>query len=75
MNIFKYSFIINLDAPSAWGISFQDSAKWLIEGLVEWCNTITSQIEVLVVLDENIMYYFSFTALGFYLFNDGKQSN
>ena len=43
MNIFKYNFIINLDAPSAWGIYFQDSATPQMEGLVE--------------LHDNIMYY------------------
>ena len=43
MNMFKYNFIINLDAPSAWGIYFQDSATPQMEGLVE--------------LHDNIMYY------------------
>ena len=43
MNIFKNNFIINLDAPSAWGIYFQDSATPQMEGLVE--------------LHDNIMYY------------------
>ena len=43
MSIFNYNFIINLDAPSAWGIYFQDSATPQMEGLVE--------------LHDNIMYY------------------
>jgi cytochrome c oxidase subunit II len=43
MNILNKAFIINLDAPSAWGIYFQDSATPQMEGLVE--------------LHDNIMYY------------------
>ena len=43
MSIFNYNFIISLDAPSAWGIYFQDSATPQMEGLVE--------------LHDNIMYY------------------
>jgi cytochrome c oxidase subunit II len=43
MNFFKYYFNINLDAPSAWGIYFQDSATPQMEGLIE--------------LHDNIMYY------------------
>ena len=43
MGILIYNFIINLDAPSAWGIYFQDSATPQMEGLVE--------------LHDNIMYY------------------
>ena len=40
--MFKY-FLINLDAPHAWGIYFQDSATPQMEGLIE--------------LHDNIMYY------------------
>lgn len=43
MNIILNQFNINLDAPSAWGIYFQDSATPQMEGLVE--------------LHDNIMYY------------------
>jgi heme/copper-type cytochrome/quinol oxidase subunit 2 len=43
MNFLNYYFNINLDAPSAWGIYFQDSATPQMEGLVE--------------LHDNIMYY------------------
>lgn len=35
MNIFNKNFIINMDAPSPWGIYFQDSASPQFEGLVE----------------------------------------
>jgi len=43
MNIIKNFFTINLDAPTAWGIYFQDSATPQMEGLIE--------------LHDNIMYY------------------
>lgn len=43
MNILFTQLNINLDAPSAWGIYFQDSATPQMEGLVE--------------LHDNIMYY------------------
>jgi heme/copper-type cytochrome/quinol oxidase subunit 2 len=43
MNFFKNYLLINLDAPSAWGIYFQDSATPQMEGLIE--------------LHDNIMYY------------------
>lgn len=43
MNIFLNLFNINLDAPHAWGIYFQDSATPQMEGLVE--------------LHDNIMFY------------------
>jgi cytochrome c oxidase subunit II len=43
MNLLKNLFVINLDAPTAWGIYFQDSATPQMEGLVE--------------LHDNIMYY------------------
>jgi heme/copper-type cytochrome/quinol oxidase subunit 2 len=43
MNLLKFYFNINLDAPEAWGIYFQDSATPQMEGLVE--------------LHDNIMYY------------------
>lgn len=43
MNYLLNQFTINLDAPSAWGIYFQDSASPQFEGLVE--------------LHDNIMYY------------------
>jgi cytochrome c oxidase subunit II len=43
MNFLNKNFIINLDAPHAWGIYFQDSATPQMEGLVE--------------LHDNIMYY------------------
>lgn len=43
MSFFKNIFILNLDAPQAWGIYFQDSATPQMEGLVE--------------LHDNIMYY------------------
>lgn len=43
MNLLLNQLNINLDAPSAWGIYFQDSATPQMEGLVE--------------LHDNIMYY------------------
>lgn len=43
MNLLLSQLNINLDAPSAWGIYFQDSATPQMEGLVE--------------LHDNIMYY------------------
>lgn len=43
MNLIKNFFVINSDAPSAWGIYFQDSATPQMEGLIE--------------LHDNIMYY------------------
>jgi cytochrome c oxidase subunit II len=43
MNLFLNNLIIKLDAPEAWGIYFQDSATPQMEGLVE--------------LHDNIMYY------------------
>jgi cytochrome c oxidase subunit II len=43
MNLFEKFFIINMDAPSPWGIYFQDSATPQMEGLVE--------------LHDHIMYY------------------
>jgi heme/copper-type cytochrome/quinol oxidase subunit 2 len=43
MNLIKNNLIINLDAPNAWGIYFQDSATPQMEGLIE--------------LHDNIMYY------------------
>ena len=43
MNLITKNWIMNLDAPSAWGIYFQDSATPQMEGLVE--------------LHDNIMYY------------------
>lgn len=43
MNLIKNFLAINLDAPTAWGIYFQDSATPQMEGLVE--------------LHDNIMYY------------------
>jgi heme/copper-type cytochrome/quinol oxidase subunit 2 len=43
MNLIKNNLIMNLDAPSPWGIYFQDSATPQMEGLVE--------------LHDNIMYY------------------
>ena len=43
MNLLKNLFTMELDAPTAWGIYFQDSATPQMEGLVE--------------LHDNIMYY------------------
>ena len=43
MNFLNNFFSVKLDAPSAWGIYFQDSATPQMEGLVE--------------LHDNIMYY------------------
>ena len=43
MNLIKNFLTISLDAPTAWGIYFQDSATPQMEGLVE--------------LHDNIMYY------------------
>ena len=43
MNYIKNYLLINFDAPSAWGIYFQDSASPQMEGLIE--------------LHDNIMYY------------------
>ena len=43
MNLIKNILTINLDAPSAWGIYFQDSATPQMEGIIE--------------LHDNIMYY------------------
>jgi len=43
MNMWINNLIINLDAPSTWGIYFQDSATPQMEGLIE--------------LHDNIMYY------------------
>lgn len=43
MNLLNKIFIVDLDAPSPWGIYFQDSATPQMEGLVE--------------LHDNIMYY------------------
>lgn len=43
MDLIKNFLAINLDAPTAWGIYFQDSATPQMEGLVE--------------LHDNIMYY------------------
>ena len=43
MIFFNNNFSINLDAPNAWGVYFQDSASPQMEGLVE--------------LHDNIMYY------------------
>jgi len=43
MNLIAKNWIMSLDAPSAWGIYFQDSATPQMEGLVE--------------LHDNIMYY------------------
>ena len=35
MNFYKNNYIINMDAPSPWGIYFQDSASPQFEGLIE----------------------------------------
>jgi len=43
MNLIKHIFLVNMDAPSPWGLYFQDSATPQMEGLVE--------------LHDNIMYY------------------
>jgi len=43
MNLLKNILIINFDAPSPWGLYFQDSATPQMEGLIE--------------LHDNIMYY------------------
>jgi len=43
MNLIQNFLILNLDAPTAWGIYFQDSATPQMEGLIE--------------LHDNIMYY------------------
>ena len=43
MSLFNYFLHINFDVPSPWGIYFQDSATPQMEGLVE--------------LHDNIMYY------------------
>ncbi len=43
MDLLRYNFSLNLDAPVSWGIYFQDSATPQMEGLVE--------------LHDNIMYY------------------
>lgn len=43
MNLLRCCFNMNLDAPSPWGVYFQDSATPQMEGLVE--------------LHDNIMYY------------------
>jgi len=57
MNFFNIKNIINLDAPTAWGIYFQDSATPQMEGLVE--------------LHDNIMYYLVIIlfAVGWILFS------
>lgn len=43
MNLIKNTLLLNFDAPNAWGIYFQDSATPQMEGLIE--------------LHDNIMYY------------------
>ena len=57
MNLLNNNFILNLDAPSAWGIYFQDSATPQMEGLIE--------------LHDNIMYYLVIIlfAVGWILFS------
>jgi len=57
MSFFKNIFILNLDAPQAWGIYFQDSATPQMEGLIE--------------LHDNIMYYLVIIlfAVGWILFS------
>ena len=57
MNLFITSLINHLDAPHAWGIYFQDSATPQMEGLVE--------------LHDNIMYYLVLIlfAVGWVLFS------
>jgi heme/copper-type cytochrome/quinol oxidase subunit 2 len=57
LNLIKNYFLINLDAPHAWGIYFQDSATPQMEGLVE--------------LHDNIMYYLVIIlfAVGWILFS------
>ena len=57
MSLLNNNFIINLDAPSAWGIYFQDSATPQMEGLIE--------------LHDNIMYYLVIIlfAVGWILFS------
>jgi len=57
MNLFIKSLVYHLDAPHAWGIFFQDSATPQMEGLVE--------------LHDNIMYYLVLIlfAVGWVLFS------
>lgn len=57
MNLIRESLIYHLDAPHAWGIYFQDSATPQMEGLVE--------------LHDNIMYYLVLIlfAVGWVLFS------
>ncbi|EFQ24856.1 cytochrome c oxidase subunit 2 (mitochondrion) [Colletotrichum graminicola] len=57
MNLFLKSLVYHLDAPHAWGIYFQDSATPQMEGLVE--------------LHDNIMYYLVLIlfAVGWVLFS------
>jgi len=57
MNLFIKSLVYHLDAPHAWGIYFQDSATPQMEGLVE--------------LHDNIMYYLVLIlfAVGWVLFS------
>ena len=40
MNLIKNFLAINLDAPTAWGIYFQDSATPQMEGLIELHDSI-----------------------------------
>ena len=57
MSLLNNNLILNLDAPSAWGIYFQDSATPQMEGLIE--------------LHDNIMYYLVIIlfAVGWILFS------
>lgn len=50
MNLIKNLLVISFDAPEAWGIYFQDSATPQMEGLVE--------------LHDNIMYYLTIILFG-----------
>ena len=48
INIYYKYFNINLDAPSSWGIYFQDSATPQMEGLVELHDVIMYYLVIIL---------------------------
>lgn len=50
MNLFLNNLNINMDAPSAWGIYFQDSATPQMEGLVELHDMLKSYVILIIII-------------------------
>ena len=56
MNIFNQNLILNFDAPSPWGLYFQDSAPSQMEGIIELHNSIMCYLVLILFAGSWILF-------------------